>query len=184
MYLYRTFQPPSSSKQEVCNKPNLIGGTTGAKILDCRVFKNLKNAFSRTFCFPKLSLGSSILHCLCKNFPKYLPDIILWTSLIVYLIQQHFSWFKNYKLYWFLLASGTSFASAKTRSASVDTAHDEDGNQEQLILFLVAKIFISSLLKVWSTWKIHKYQTFTPGSPQEETGGRELSSENVRLSLR
>ena len=41
------------------------GGTLVAKILDFRLTESQKNAFSNTFCSPKLSLGSWILHCLC-----------------------------------------------------------------------------------------------------------------------
>ena len=67
-----TFQPPSSSKREVCNKPSISqSGTMVAKILDFRLFESLKNALSRTFCSPKLSLESWILHCLRENFPVY-----------------------------------------------------------------------------------------------------------------
>ena len=79
----------------VINPVYLAGGAIVAKLLDFRLFEDLKNALSTTFCSPKLSLGSWILHC----FPKYPPDIILRTSVIVYLIPQHFLWFKNYKLY-------------------------------------------------------------------------------------
>ena len=105
----------------VINPVYPVGGAIVAKLLDFRLFEDLKNALSRTFCSPKLSLESWILHCLCDSFPKYPPDIILRTSVIVYLIPQHFLWFNNYKLYWFLLVSGASFASAKTRSVFVDT---------------------------------------------------------------
>ena len=132
----------------VINPVYLAGGAIVAKLLDFRLFEDVKNTLSRTFCSPKLSLGSWILRCLCDNFPKYPPDIILRTSVIVYLIPQHFLWFKNCKLYWFLLVSGASFASAKTRSVFVkhrSTAHDEEGSQEQIVFFLVAKIFTSSL---------------------------------------
>ena len=47
-------------------------------------------------------------------------DIITQTSIIVYLIQHHFSWFKNYKLLILKLVPGASFASAKTISVFVD----------------------------------------------------------------
>ena len=87
-------------------------------------------------------------HCLCENYPEYPPDTALRTSVIVYLIPQHFSWFKNDKL--FFVSNDkfpASFASAKTISAffgsTGSTAHDEDGGQEQrthLISFLVAQI--------------------------------------------
>ena len=61
------------------------------KILDFRVFESLKNEFSRTFSSPKLSLRSCILHCLCENVPEYPPDIIVQTSILVYLLPQVFS---------------------------------------------------------------------------------------------
>ena len=83
----------------VINPVYLAGGAIVAKLLDFRLFEDVKNTLSRTFCSPKLYLGSWILRCLCDNFPKYPPDIILRTSVIVYLIPQHFLWFKNYKLY-------------------------------------------------------------------------------------
>ena len=49
---------------------------------------------------------SWIWHCFLKNFPERPPDITTGIPIIVYLILQHFSWFKNDKLYlfsnWFL----------------------------------------------------------------------------------
>ena len=95
-------------------------GTMVVKILDFRLFESLKSALSRTFCFPQLSLESWMLHWLCENFPEYPPDIIIQTSIIVYLILQHFSWFKNYNLLILKPIPGTYFASAKTISAFVD----------------------------------------------------------------
>ena len=123
------------------------------KILDFRLFESLKSALSKPFCSPKLSFESWILHCLWKNVPEYPPEIIILTSIIVYLISQHFSWSKNYKLFILKPVPGAYFASAKTISAfvicwPVSTAHDEDGSQERcahLISLLVAKIFTSSL---------------------------------------
>ena len=94
-------------------------GAMVVKFLDFRLLESLKSALSRTFCSPKLSLESWILHCLCENFPEYPPDIIIQTSIIVYLISQHFSWFKNYKLFIVKLVPDAYFASAKTISAFV-----------------------------------------------------------------
>ena len=54
-----------------------------AKILDFRLFESLKNAF------PSIHRKLNV------------ADMITRTSIIVYLIPHHFSWFKNYKLYWF-----------------------------------------------------------------------------------
>ena len=71
---------------------------TGGKILIFRVSGSLKKELSRTFCSTKLSLVSSMLHCLRNNFPEYPRDII-GISIIVYSVLHHFSWFKNYKLY-------------------------------------------------------------------------------------
>ena len=59
-------------------------------------------------------------------------DIITQTSIIVYLIQHHFSWFKNYKLLILKLVPGASFASAKTISVFVDA-------DLQLMMGIVAK---------------------------------------------
>ena len=96
------------------------GGTMVVKILDFKLFQSLKNGLFRTFCSPKLSLGSWILHCFCKNFPEYPPNITIRTSTIVYLIPQHFSWFKHYKVLILKLVPGGSFASAKTIIAFID----------------------------------------------------------------
>ena len=52
------FQPWSSSKQEICSPVYHGGGTIGAKIFEFRLFDSLKNALSRTFRSPKLSLES------------------------------------------------------------------------------------------------------------------------------
>ena len=66
--------------------------------MDFRLCESLKKAHSRTFCSLKLSLESWILHCLCKKFPEYPPDITIGIWLIACLIPKHFSWFfkKNY----------------------------------------------------------------------------------------
>ena len=90
------------------------GGTMLVKILNFRLFESLKGAFSKIFCPPKFSLGSRILHCLCKNFLEYPPDII------VYIISKNFPRFKNYKILILNLILGASFACAKTISAFVD----------------------------------------------------------------
>ena len=63
-----------------------------------RLSESLKNALFRTFCSPKLSLESWILHCLHKNFPAYPHEITIGNLIIVYLTLQHFSWFKICKL--------------------------------------------------------------------------------------
>ena len=89
-------------------------GTMLVKILNFRLFESLKGAFSKIFCSPKFSLGSQILHCLCKNFLEYPPDII------VYIISKHFPRFKNYKILILNLILGAFFACAKTISAFVD----------------------------------------------------------------
>ena len=94
--------------------------TTFAKILDFRLFENLKNALSKTFNCTKLSLESWIPLCLCEKFPEYLPDITMRTWKKVYLMAQHFSWFKNYRLFILRLVPGASFLSAKTMSDFVN----------------------------------------------------------------
>ena len=92
-------------KGRFVTKPKYLGdGTmvpTRGKILDFRFPESPKNELSRTFCSPKSSLQSWIFHCLFENFREYLRDIPLAISIIVYSVPQHFSWFKNYKLYWF-----------------------------------------------------------------------------------
>ena len=93
----------------VINPVHPGGGTMDSKLWYFRLFKSLKNARSRTFQSPKLSLGSWISHFICENFPEYPPDIIIPASIIVYLIQQHFSWFKNYNLHWFWNSSASFF---------------------------------------------------------------------------
>ena len=55
------------------------GGTMLPKILDFRLFKSLKNALSRTFYSPRLSLESSISRCLRENFSEYAFDITIIT---------------------------------------------------------------------------------------------------------
>ena len=68
---------------------------TCSKMLD---FKALwKPGKPRILCSTKLSLESLVFHCLCENFAEYPHGIIL----ISYSILQQFSWFKNYKQYWF-----------------------------------------------------------------------------------
>ena len=82
----------------------LGGGTlvsTGGKISGFRLSKCPNNILFRTFFSPKLSLESWILHCPPYSFSKYLRDITLGVSIIVYSVPQHFSWFQNCKLYWF-----------------------------------------------------------------------------------
>ena len=61
----------------VINPVYAAGGTVVAKTLDFRLFENLKNALSKTFCSPKLFLGSWILLCLHENFPEYQPGIMI-----------------------------------------------------------------------------------------------------------
>ena len=97
------------------------GDTMVAKILDFRLFKNLQKGIFRTFCSPKLSLESLILHCLCENFLEYPSEITIRISAIVYLIPQHFSWFKNYTVLIPKLIPGSSFASSKTIRALFGT---------------------------------------------------------------
>ena len=75
------------------------GGTMVAKISDFRLFENLQNALFRTFFSPKISLESWILHCLCKNFPKYPSDITIRISTIAYHSTFHCL---KYTKYWFL----------------------------------------------------------------------------------
>ena len=98
MVLPRTFQSPSCSKQEVCNKPNITWRWhLGCQILDFRLFESLKNAPSKTFCSLKLSLGSWSLQSSGE-----LSWISTWynnTNFNDSLFNpRHFSWFKNYKL--------------------------------------------------------------------------------------
>ena len=100
------------------------------KILDFRFFESLKSGLPKTFCFPKLFLGSWILHCLYENFPEYPPDIYN-TNLIVILIPQHFLWFKNYELMILKLVPGASYASCHNGKCFCwpgSTAHNEDGS--------------------------------------------------------
>ena len=114
-FLQRAFQPLSCSKWEVCNKPSISWRWQNvAKVLDFRLHESLKNALSRTFYSPKLSLESWILHSFCKK-------VALQTSIIVYLILQRFSWFKNYKLLILKPIPDAFFAYGKTISAFVDT---------------------------------------------------------------
>ena len=117
------FQPPSSSKREVCNKPGTCLGdvTKIAKIFYFSLSESLKNSLFRTFSSPKSSLEHWILHFLCKNLPEYPPDITMWTSAIVYLIPQNFSWFKNYRVLISKLVPDDSFNSTKTIKAFIDT---------------------------------------------------------------
>ena len=73
---------------------------TGGKILKFRLCESLKNELTKTFCSPKLSLESRMLHYLRENFPEYPRDIEI--SIIVYPVSpvpKHFSWLKKYKLY-------------------------------------------------------------------------------------
>ena len=110
----------AQNERFVINPVYSRGSNMVVKILNFRLFESLKNALSRTFSSPKLSLESWILHYLCKNFPEYPPEIIIKTSIIVYVIPQYFSWFKNYKLLILKLVPSASFACAKTISAFVD----------------------------------------------------------------
>ena len=72
LYYFQTFQPPTSSKQEVCNKPSYVeDGTMVAKILDFRLSESLKTRTPGPFAFPRLPLESWILHCLRENFLEY-----------------------------------------------------------------------------------------------------------------
>ena len=105
----------SQNGRIVINLVYLGGGTMVAKIFDFRFFESLKNAISRTFCSPKLSLESWILHSLCENFPEHPPGKAIRTSVTVYLMTQDFSWFKNYKLLILKLVPGASFSRAKTK---------------------------------------------------------------------
>ena len=41
---------------------------------------------------PRLSLESSIIHCLHENFPEYPREITIGVSTTVYSISQQFSW--------------------------------------------------------------------------------------------
>ena len=55
-----TFQPPSSSKQEVCNEASISRRRhhTGGKILDFTLSESSKNELSWTFHSPNLSTES------------------------------------------------------------------------------------------------------------------------------
>ena len=119
----------------------------------------------------------------CNNFPEYLRDIIIRILIIVYSFPQHFLRFKLQTVspgVFHLCQNNLCFSWQKP------SAYDEIGNQEQctqLIWLRAAMIFISSLSKVWCTWKIHKNLTFESGSSQnrrfqKEMGGLELSSQN------
>ena len=96
-------QPRSSSKRKVCNKSRI----------SCRWHHVCQNfevyaLWKPEKCFLQDLLLSQIiprklnfalpLRELSWIFP---PGIIIRTSIIVYLIPHHSSWFKNYKLYWF-----------------------------------------------------------------------------------
>ena len=163
------------------------GGSMVSKILDFRFFESLKNALSRTFYSLKLSLESWISHCLRQNVPEYPPCITMRTSIMVYLILQHFHGLKTANCIDSQTHSQHFFRLWQKNKCCCwyeSTAHDEDGGQEQrthLISLLGAKIFA-----VWSTRKIYKYLTVKSRSPQNgkfqgETGGQELSSQNGSL---
>ena len=65
-----------------------------------------------------------------ENFAESPPEITIRTSIIVCLIPQHFSFFKNYTLLILKLEPAVSLASAKTISVLTQiTAHDEDGGE-------------------------------------------------------
>ena len=70
------------------------------------------------------------------------------------------------------LPPGASYTCVKKNlcvSSHGPTAYDKIGSREQrteLILLLSAKIFTSSLQKVWSTWKIHRDLTCKSESSQ------------------
>ena len=158
-----------------------------SKILDFRFFESLKNALSRTFYSLKLSLESWISHCLRQNVPEYPPCITMRTSIMVYLILQHFHGLKTANCIDSQTHSQHFFRLWQKNKCCCwyeSTAHDEVGGQEQrthLISLLGAKIFA-----VWSTRKIYKYLTVKSRSPQNgkfqgETGGQELSSQNGSL---
>ena len=108
---YHTFQPPSSSKREVCNKPSIIRRLPKIWILG--FLKACKMHSPGSFAVPNY-------HYRKLNF-AYPPDITIRNSIMMYLTPQQFSWFKNYKLLVFKLLPGIFFASAKTITALVDT---------------------------------------------------------------
>ena len=84
-------------RSDLINPVHLRGSTMAAKILDFRLSQSLKNALSRILNSPKVSLERWFLHFRCKNFSEFPPDLTIEVSIIVFLIPQHFSWFKNYK---------------------------------------------------------------------------------------
>ena len=112
---YHTFQPPSSSEREVFHKLSIsLRWQHG-----CQNF-GFQALWKPEKCTLQDLLLSQILHCLRETFREYSPDITTQTSPIVYLIPQHFSSFKNYKVLIPKLVSGGSFASAKAIRAFVD----------------------------------------------------------------
>ena len=96
-----TFQPSSSSKWEVYNKLSIFRRWHhGCEIFRFQTLGKPEKCTLQDLLLSQVIPESWILHCLCENFPEYPPDIIIQTSIIVYLIFQRFSWFKNYKLFY------------------------------------------------------------------------------------
>ena len=62
--------------------------------------QNLQNFYNTLFYRTPLVAA---LDCLRDKFSEYPRDIILGISIIVCSIPQHFLWFKNYRLCWFLI---------------------------------------------------------------------------------
>ena len=68
-----------------------------AKMLDFRFSESLKMHSSGPLVLPNYTNEVEF----SKNFLQYPPIVTIGISIIVYLIPQHFSWFKNYKLHGF-----------------------------------------------------------------------------------
>ena len=105
-----TFQPPSSSKWEACNyTPKVAPWLPKFWILgSLKAWKfTLQKLLFSEIIPRKLNFAlSSRENFLVLEYP---PNITIGTSIIVYLIPQHFSWLKNYKLYWFSNSSWRFF---------------------------------------------------------------------------
>ena len=108
------------------------------KILDLMLSESPRNALSKIFCSPRLSIEYQILHCLRKNFPVELPQHSFHGLKITTGIDSQTRSWRFYHKY----------QNNKCFCWHGPTAHDEDGGQEQrthLILLPAAKIFTLSL---------------------------------------
>ena len=113
-YRFRKFYRKAAVLEFLFNKnadaslPTLLNRDSNTAVF-CEICKTFKNILFRT-----PPVATSV--CLREKFSEYPRDIILGISIILCSIQQHHSWFENYKLCW-LSISFLAFLSLLTKKS-------------------------------------------------------------------